>query len=117
MQELATKVNNGPNYDTFKKINPFFCSIHSVLGLMIFKKISKNGDLFTNAVSIVLKKVNFYPAEIRFKIFDLQHHFILKSKYKELISTASDPILNVGNLYRYKIFQIYILGCIVAIWL
>lgn len=63
-----------------------FCRIYSVIGLMIFKMIKENVDRF----SISLQEVNFFPSEIQIKIIYLQHHALLKSKYKEFNSTAGD---------------------------
>lgn len=56
-----------------------------MVGLMILK------IFFTNPFSLYLQGVTCYPPEIQIKIIDLQHHTPLKSKYKKLISTGSDP--------------------------
>uniref|UniRef100_A0A6P7GDQ8 General transcription factor II-I repeat domain-containing protein 2B-like n=1 Tax=Diabrotica virgifera virgifera TaxID=50390 RepID=A0A6P7GDQ8_DIAVI len=90
MQELANKVSRTPNYDRFKNL------ISILLGSFNtrfedFQKDKMNVDLFINPFSISLQDINCYSAEIQIEIIDLQNHTILKTKYREIISTVTDP--------------------------
>ena len=98
MQKLSTEVSAAPNYGKFKNLISILQNSFSGR-FLDFQNDKKNVDLFINPFSISLQDLNCYPPEIQIEIIDLQHHSILKNKYKELISDASD--LNYIEFWKF----------------